>query len=282
MYVNALKERCLMPQVVMTFPNGKYKVLTMSYDDGKAADRRLVEIFNQYRIKGSFHINSGLLGKGDRIPAAEVANLYKGHEVSAHTVTHPTIARSPKEQLIEEVMKDRKALEQIVRYPVRGLSYPNGSYNNQIKEMLPYMGIEYARTVHSTGNFAIPDNFMEWQPTCHHNQNLLELAEEFIHLHKSQYLYMFYVWGHSYEFDLDQNWDKIEKFCRLTSDRDDIWYATNIQIVDYIHAFHRLQFSADSQFVYNPSAISVWLSVDGDIVEVEGGKQVDLTHIGIL
>ncbi len=282
MYVNALKERCLMPQVVMTFPNGKYKVLTMSYDDGKAADRRLVEIFNQYRIKGSFHINSGLLGKGDRIPAAEVANLYKGHEVSAHTVTHPTIARSPKEQLIEEVRKDRKALEQIVRYPVRGLSYPNGSYNNQIKEMLPYMGIEYARTVHSTGNFAIPDNFMEWQPTCHHNQNLLELAEEFIHLHKSQYLYMFYVWGHSYEFDLDQNWDKIEKFCRLTSDRDDIWYATNIQIVDYIHAFHRLQFSADSQFVYNPSAISVWLSVDGDIVEVEGGKQVDLTHIGIL
>lgn len=271
-----------MPQVVMTFPNGKYKVLTMSYDDGKAADRRLVEIFNQYRIKGSFHINSGLLGKGDRIPAAEVANLYKGHEVSAHTVTHPTIARSPKEQLIEEVRKDRKALEQIVRYPVRGLSYPNGSYNNQIKEMLPYMGIEYARTVHSTGNFAIPDNFMEWQPTCHHNQNLLELAEEFIHLHKSQYLYMFYVWGHSYEFDLDQNWDKIEKFCRLTSDRGDIWYATNIQIVDYIHAFHRLQFSADSQFVYNPSAISVWLSVDGDIVEVEGGKQVDLTHIGIL
>ena len=100
-----------MPQVTMTFPEGKHKVLTLSYDDGKEADRRLVSIMNRYGIKGSFHLNSGLLGKEDRISRDEVARLYKGHEISAHTVTHPTIARSPKEQLIEEVIEDRKNLE---------------------------------------------------------------------------------------------------------------------------------------------------------------------------
>ncbi|WP_042462354.1 polysaccharide deacetylase family protein [Neobacillus dielmonensis] len=265
-----------MPKVIMTFPEGKHKVLTMSYDDGRAADRKLVEIFNENGIKGTFHINSGLFGTGDRIPHEEVAQLYKGHEISTHTVTHPTVARSPKEQIIEEVIEDRKSLEKIAGYTVRGLSYPNGSYNRLIKEMLPYLGIEYARTVHSTGSFSIPDDFHEWNPTCHHKRDLMNLAEEFVQLHKKQYLYMMYVWGHSYEFDNDQNWDLIESFCEFISNRSDIWYATNIEIVDYMKAFTNLKFSADSTFVYNPNAISIWLSVDGKIVEVQAGKQLAL------
>src|SRR5699024_5721324 len=243
-----------MPKVTVTFPEGKHKVLTMSYDDGRAADRRLVDLFNQYGIKGTFHLNSGLLGEGDRIKEKEIVSLYRGHEVSAHTVTHPTIARSPREQIIEEVIEDRKSLERVLGYTVRGLSYPNGSYNPIIKEMLPHLGIEYARTVHSTGSFGMPDDFIEWNPTCHHNRNLLELTEQFKQLHKKQYLYMFYVWGHSYEFDHDDNWDLIEQFSRSISDQSDIWYATNIEIVDYMKAFRRLQFSAGSEFVYNPSA----------------------------
>ncbi|KRG16557.1 polysaccharide deacetylase family protein [Lederbergia galactosidilytica] len=265
-----------MPQITMSFPHGKHKVLTMSYDDGKAADRKLVEVFNRNGIKGTFHLNSGLLGKGDRIGLEEIKAVYAGHEVSAHTVTHPTIARSPKEALLEEILEDRKDLENIVGYTVRGLSYPNGSYNQYIKELLPYLGIEYARTVHSTGHYSMPDDFLEWHPTCHHNQDLLKRGENFIQLHKQQYLYMMYVWGHSYEFDNDHNWDIIETFCQTVGRQTDIWYATNIEIVDYLNAFHQLKFSANSQFVYNPSAISIWLNVDGDIVEVKGGSQIEL------
>lgn len=268
-----------MPKVVMTFPEGKHKVLTMSYDDGRAADRKLVEIFNRYGMKGTFHINSGLMGTGDRIPFEEAAQLYQGHEISAHTLTHPTIARSPKEQLVQEIMEDRKNLEKIAGSTVRGLSYPNGSYNQLIKDILPYLGIEYARTVVSSGNFAMPDDFLEWNPTCHHNRDLLEYAEEFANLYKTQYLYMMYVWGHSYEFDDNQNWSLMEEFCEFISNRSEIWYATNMEIVDYVHAFRNLKFSADSQFVYNPSAISLWLSVDNEIVEVKGGEQINLVQV---
>ncbi|MBT2653954.1 polysaccharide deacetylase family protein [Bacillus sp. ISL-18] len=267
-----------MPKVIMTFPEGKHKVLTMSYDDGRAADRKLVEIFNRHGIKGTFHINSGLLGTGDRIPGEEIAQLYTGHEISTHTLTHPTIARSPKEQIVEEIIEDRRNLEKIAGYTVRGLSYPNGSYNQLVKEMLPYLGIEYARTVNSTGNFSMPDDFLEWNPTCHHKRDLLRFAEEFVNLHKKQYLYMMYVWGHSYEFEDDLNWDLIEGFCRNIGNRSDIWYAANIEIVDYIKAFQNLKFSADSHFVFNPAAISVWLSVDNEIVEVKGGNQVHLVE----
>lgn len=265
-----------MQQVLKCFPKGKHKVLTMSYDDGKLADRKLVGIFNQYGIKGTFHINSGLLGDPGRVPQDGIKALYEGHEVSAHTVTHPTIARCPKEQIIHEILEDRKNLERIVGYTVRGLSYPNGSYNQQIKEVLPHLGIEYARIVGSSKTFNLPEDFFAWKSTCHHNHDLLELGQQFMDLHKQQYLYMMYVWGHSYEFDNDNNWDLIEAFCKQIGQRDDIWYATNIEIVDYLKALDRLEFSAACDFVYNPSAASVWLKVGGEVKEIQGGRQVYL------
>lgn len=260
-----------MARVTVAFPGGKHKALTMSYDDGRAADRRLVEIFNRYGIKGTFHLNAGLMDDGDRIRPEEARSLYAGHEISAHTLTHPTIERCPKETLIYEIMEDRKRLERITGYPVRGMSYPNGSHNRAIRELLPQLGIEYARVVPSTEQFGMPDDWHHWQPTCHHNRNLMQLAETFADLHKRQYLYLMYVWGHSYEFDQDGNWELMEQFCRFIGGRDDIWYATNIEIAAYMQAFERLQFAADCSFVRNPSAASVWLYADERLIEVPGG-----------
>ncbi len=258
------------------FPGGKHKVLTMSYDDGKLEDRRLVNIFNEHKIKGTFHINGGLFENKERLKKSEICTLYTGHEIACHTLTHPTIARCPKEQIVNQVLKDREILEEITGAPVRGLSYPNGSYNKQIKEVLPHLGIAYSRTVNSTRNFNLPSDLMEWNPTCHHNMDLTELGKEFIDLHKTQYLYMMYVWGHSYEFEKDNNWEVIETFCKMIGNKEDIWYATNIEIVDYLHAVENLIYTAAGNGVYNPSALDVWISVDDQVVKVEGGKYVSL------
>ena len=88
-----------MNRVYCCYPGGKHKALTMSYDDGRIFDRRLIDIFNRYGIKGTFHLNSGLFQRVDngtgRIQPEEVAEVYKGHEVACHTVSHPTIGRSP-------------------------------------------------------------------------------------------------------------------------------------------------------------------------------------------
>ncbi len=42
------------------FPDNKYKALTFSYDDGVEQDRRLVKLFNQYNLKATFNLNSGM------------------------------------------------------------------------------------------------------------------------------------------------------------------------------------------------------------------------------
>ncbi|UJF34825.1 polysaccharide deacetylase family protein [Paenibacillus hexagrammi] len=267
-----------MSSILLCFPGGRHKALTLSYDDGNVADRRLIDIMNRYGVRGTFHLNSALLDTGERISAQEVRSLYEGHEVSAHTLTHPTIARCPREQIVHEIMEDRKRLEHLAGYTVRGMSYPNGSYDGRIKRMLPELGIEYSRIVGNSEQFDMPLDWLEWKATCHHNTRLLHHAEDFINLHKTQYLYLMYVWGHSYEFDRDGNWELIEEFCRLAGGREDIWYATNIEIVDYMKAFECLKFSADFSFVYNPTAYSIWLRVDGRHVEVKSGEQVRLSN----
>lgn len=265
-------------KIYTCFPEGKHKVLTMSYDDGKHEDRRLVALFNQYGIKGTFNVNSGLEGDPVRIPQSEYKELYKGHEVACHTVSHPTIERCPLPLVAQEIIEDRKMLEKIMGYPVRGLAYPNGSHSEEIREMLPTLGIRYGRIVGNSDGFAMPEDFMSWKATCHHDHNLLTLGEEFVHLHKKQYLYMMYVWGHSYEFTKNNNWEIIEEFCKLVGGRDDIWYATNIEIVDYMDVVKAAQFAADGSFVYNPCAHSLWLCIDDEkYIEAKGGKLTNLS-----
>jgi peptidoglycan-N-acetylglucosamine deacetylase len=258
------------------FPQGKTKALTMSYDDGQVFDRRLVEIFNKYGIKGTFHLNSGTLGREPFITAEEVPTLFEGHEVSAHTKTHPFLDCIPVEAFVEEIIEDRKNLESLVGYPIKGMSYPFGVYNQKIIDMLPALGIDYSRTVVSHHDFHIPENFLTWPATCHHDDNLMELGQKFLDYKYNGKLKLMYVWGHSFEFDRKNNWELIEDFCKLMSGNEDIWYATNIEIMRYVKVLKTLEFSAKGDIVYNPTAITVWINVNGKALEVKGGETIRL------
>lgn len=268
-------------KVYTCFPGGKAKALTMSYDDGKVQDRRLIDIFNKYGIKGTFNLNYGLVGERPRMTFEEMKGLYAGHEIATHTMTHPTIERCPLVEVAQELLEDRKGLEKWTGQIVRGHAYPNGSYSEEIKHLYRQLGVAYARVVETVPDFALPKDPLEWHATCHHNDpKLMEYAEFFADFKKSQYLKLMYVWGHSYEFDNNDNWDVIENFCKYMGGRDDIWYATNIEIIDYMDAAKRLQFSADYEKVYNPNACSVWLQLNSDkCVEIEGGTLVDLNTV---
>ncbi len=117
---------------------------------------------------------------------------------------------------------------------------------------------------------------MAWTSTCHHQHNLLEDGKRFVELYKTQYLYMMYVWGHGFEFRSQADWDVMERFCEMAGAKEDTWYATNIEIVDYMADAARLAFTAAADVVYNPNARSIWLEVDGDKVEIPGGQLVKL------
>ena len=266
-----------LPVSLSLFPGGRSKALTLSYDDGVVEDRRLVEIFNQHGLRGTFHLNSGTLGGEGKIAPKEVATLFAGHEVSAHSVTHPFLEQLPPAAVIRELSEDRQRLEELCGYPVRGMSYPFGTFNDQIIALLPSIGIKYSRTVNSTGHFDVPDNFLAWHPTLHHKNNLLEMAQRFLDT-PDRYvrLKLLYVWGHSYEFRNDNNWGLIEEFGAKMGGREDIWYATNIEIADYVKALRRVEFSADFSLALNPSAADVWITAGKKAVKLAAGGLTDL------
>ena len=69
----------------------------------------------------------------------------------------------------------------------------------------------------------------------------------------------------------------MEAFCEKMGGKDDIWYCTNIEFMDCMDNFRRLQFAADNSFVYNPNACECWISVnDGTPIAVPGGQVTKL------
>lgn len=258
------------------YPQGRKKALTMSYDDGRVEDRRLVEIFNRYGIRGTFHLNAGKLDTSSYICGSEIKDLYRGHEISSHTFSHPFLTQIPQKAVIQEILEDRRMLESYAGYPVRGMSYPFGNYDDKVLTLLPSLGIEYSRTCQSHNSFILPSNFLTWHPTCHHSAGIIGKLKDFLNPRPWDKMPLFYIWGHSYEFERDSRWNIIEEFCREASGNPEIWYASNIDIMDYITAMRNLKFSVDNGQVYNPSSLSVWIGVDGEAAEVKPGELLSI------
>jgi len=160
---------------------------------------------------------------------------------------------------------------------VRGMAYPYGTNSADTADLLRHCGVAYCRTVEATCRFDIPTDWLRMPSTCHHNHpRLMELAKEFLaepNRHWSRPK-LFYLWGHSYEFEADNNWHVIEDFAALVGGKADTWYATNIEICDYVNAWRRMITSADGNRVYNPGCCTLWLWADGKTYKVDAGETI--------
>lgn len=269
------------------FPGGLRKALTLSYDDGVEQDVRLMEILDRFGIRCTFNLNSGCWApEGTVYPAgqihrrmskSQVEKVYanQNHEVAAHCLTHASLTELSPAEIAHEVLADRENLEAMFGGLVRGLAYPFGTYSDAVVEALKATGVAYARTVVSTNDFTVPSDWLRLHPTCHHNApNLPQLCDRFLNEPVPFGSRLFYLWGHSYEFESSDNWQVIEDFCAKMGGRDDIWYATNIEIVDYVNACRSILASADGKTLRNPTATTVWADIDGKCVCIPAGETV--------
>lgn len=227
---------------------GKMKAVTFSYDDGVTQDQRLIRLFDKYGLKCTFNLNSGLLGKPGSLiredvtvahvkpRACEVRAIYEGHEIAAHTLTHPALSSLSDEDVVREVEEDRLALSELAGYEVVGMAYPGGTHvmNEHVAGLIrTRTGIRYARTTTSTHSFDLQSDLIIFNPTVYHHVEwdaLFELGERFVSLtpDKPQ---IYYIWGHAYEFDIHGDWERFEEFCRLISGHGDIFYGTNREVL---------------------------------------------------
>ena len=278
-----------MSKIFMRFPGGRVKTLTLSYDDGVEQDIRLIEIMKAHGLKGTFNINSELYAPEGKIwPEGHVHRIMSrsqafqtysqsGMEVAVHTATHPFLDHLPVNLCTSEILRDRENLEKEYGVIVRGSAYPYGAHNDSVVAALTQCGIVYARTTKSTERFELPADWLRLPATCHHrNPRLMELAKEFVESTDKRTPKLFYLWGHSYEFEQMNNWHVIEEFAEYVGNREDIWYATNIEIYDYIAAYNQLVFSMDRKKVYNPTATELFFKIDKENFSVRPGETFEM------
>ncbi len=226
---------------------GKKKAVTFSFDDGVTQDIRLIEMLDRYGLKATFNVNSELLGKSgslvlgnkevrhDKIAPERVREVYAGHEVAVHTLTHPLLPSLDEAEIIRQVDEDRKNLSALCGYEVVGMAYPCGGVNNDrrvaeiIRKNTP---IAYARTITSTHAFALQDNLLQFHPTVYICERELEETVERFLATESDEAQLLYIWGHAYELDGDfAPWERLERVCQKLAHKADIFYGTNREVL---------------------------------------------------
>lgn len=230
--------------------NNKMKAITFSFDDGVEDDVRLIEIMECHGLRGTFNLNSGHLANNHswryqnvkdvrHLNYFDYPDLYKKHEVAGHSYNHPHLENLNRNSVDNQIRLDKKILEHLYECKIRGMAYPFGTYNEDVLETLRDNHIEYCRTVAATYDFSLPKEPLTWNPTCHfRDERIMELAEQFVNCEAEQDM-LFYVWGHSYELVTEEDWEAFKTFCKLISNRDDICYCTNIEVLDFIATANR-------------------------------------------
>ena len=279
---------------LMRFPGGKTKAVTLSYDDGTKDDIKFLDIINKHNLKCTFNLVSSWMENEAHTNQEFVKEhiLKKGHELANHGFSHRALDIVRIIQGIQDTLNSRLALERDFGIIVRGMAYPSRIVNRftkpdlykQIKNYLQELGIVYARSAGSDNDkFELPEDWHCWMPTAHHNNpHIMEYIDKFVALDLSKLTVpnrsprLFYLWGHSYEFDRNNNWDRLEEICEKLSGKDDIWYATNIEIYDYVHAYNCLVYSADGTIIYNPTLYVLWFEYAGELYSINPGETLHM------
>ncbi|MBQ7624435.1 MAG: polysaccharide deacetylase family protein [Clostridia bacterium] len=280
----------MIQMITMRYPGGLKKAFTLSYDDGVEQDARLISLMEKYGVKGTFNINSGRFAKEGtvypegqvhrRMTLAECKKVYssKNVEVICHGSEHKYLTVVPPQMAFSELLSDKTALEREFGKIIRGLAYPYGPVNDDVISAARLCGFIYGRTTKKSLSLKPQtDDLLNYCPTCHHNTpELFDLANDFTEKTPTWYPFLFYVWGHSYEFEQKNNWDRIEELFKKVGGRQDVWYATNTEIFEYIEAFKRLVYSGDGLTVYNPTLLTIYGETDNESFSVAPGECVKL------
>ena len=253
-------------EIDWVYPNGNHKALIMSYDDGLDDDIALAQLFDRYGIIGTFNLNSGLLdtraiwneGKPNEILQTYLSkdtlvHVFKNHEIAVHGTYHKALVGLSDKEILEEINVDIENLTILSDRKISSMAYAFGSTNDHVAEVIGTTPLTNARTVKSSYNFDLPENYYLWSPTCHDSE-ALEYLEAYIYL-DSPSLSLFYVWGHSWEFRDTLRNQNILKFCNKIGDRDDIWYTGAGNFADYHASLKALEIGP--QQIVNPEGNGV-------------------------
>lgn len=268
--------------VVKLYPGGKAKAFTISYDDGVVQDIRFVELLNRYGLKGTFNLNYGLMRRNftwqhecgmtvRRIPEDQVVSVYEGHEIASHSYSHPYFDNTPEEEILREQGADKFFLERLFGREVAGYATPFYYYSDLMAHCVRHCGFEYARISEESNDYSIPEDFYRWRGSKFHwDKDLEDFIQGF--LETEQELALCQLVGHSYDLDVMDLWDTMERILRRVSENEAVWAATHLEIVRYLRNMAKAKIT--DREILNESGGELWFCLAEDVICLGPGERI--------
>ena len=217
------------------------KIVCLSFDDGTIYDEGFVALLNRYGLKATLNLNSGLKDfvwyfddrPIRRLDLSKTVELYKGHEVASHSLTHPYFSGLNEEQIVKEVGEDLDNLSSIFGEKVSGFAFPFIDQTEWNIEMVrKHFDLEYIRFSHMTNEYFPKDRYHIPINAFYNNDDIYEKLEAFKRNELENSLFM--IVGHSYEFEMRDEWGRIEALLAYLKENKDLTVMTARDAVRYL------------------------------------------------
>ncbi len=219
----------------MLYLNSKFsigknmKIVSLSFDDGTIYDKRFIGLLNKYGLRATFNLNSGLEDfiwyyedkPIRRLNLEESKDIYNGHEVASHSLTHPYFSSLDEKRQIQEVEEDILNLEKIFSRKIEGFAFPFIDQTEaNIQVVKNNIDLKYIRCSIFTEKILPKDRYHVGINALYDDKDIYEKLERY----KSNILpnSLFVIAGHSYEFEVKNDWEKIENLLKYLKDNDDL------------------------------------------------------------
>jgi peptidoglycan/xylan/chitin deacetylase (PgdA/CDA1 family) len=232
----------------------KQVYVTTSWDDGHRLDGRLSALLKNYGIKATFYISprDHEFSAAERLTDAEIQKLSESFEIGAHTMTHPRLDKISDSVAREEIVASKRYLEKLLNKTIVSFCYPGGRYTKSHPPMVREAGFSYARSVRrfDHGFTGTPYEANTTVNTYNHYQDLWKIAKlarfnpwkiryyfQWDNLAKamfdrvSELRGVFHLWGHSWEIDQHDDWQKLENVLSYIAGKKQVRYITNGELL---------------------------------------------------
>jgi hypothetical protein len=239
-------------------------------------------MLNQYGLKGTFNLNYGLILQNftwqhecgmtvRRLTEEQVKAVYEGHEIASHSYSHPYFDNMSETDILKELGADKFFLERLTGREVAGYATPFYYYSDLMADCVRYCGFEYARISEESNDYSVPADFYHWRGSKFHwDEDLEDFVRRF--LETDQELALCQLVGHSYDLDVMDLWDKMERICCAVANDLRVWAATHIEIVRYLRAMEISRIT--DREIKNESSTVLWFEIDGRVISLQPGETI--------
>ena len=216
------------------------KYFVFSIDDGTIFDKDTIKLFNAYHVPVTFNLNSGLNNftwyYHDEIPITRLVlednvDLYNGHEVASHSLTHPYLDSCSDEEVVRQINEDVNNLERIFNREIVSFATPFETCGDRESSLIEHhTKIKNIRLSQLDESFSFPRDPYHIKITSYDIFRALELLPSFLEKEDALFIYA----GHSYDFYVNNSFDKLEELLKIITSRKDVKILTMKDLVKEI------------------------------------------------